>query len=492
MAYRHVIICGGSDSSSGAGIQCDSRVLASLGIVPQVAITAVTAQTNEKVFAIGEVDPGLLRQQLTSCVPANSLIKVGMLPSTSHAKILNGLVDSDLIVDPVLRSSSGQIMGEKEAYLMLAGKTLLFTPNIPETEAITGTKINTMDHVVHSAELLRDLGFNAVLIKGGHLSTGDKVHDYFCDGEGSFWITTWKGPYLKRGTGCALASGVAGFLAKGESLRDAVVGSMMLMASAFYEPNPVLKLPTWPKVNKGVMPWVTIGKEPKDRFPDHGFAKDVTGFYPIIDRASWIPKLAGSGVKTLQLRIKDLSDNDLAREIEEGINVARQHHINLYINDHWQLAVEFNAYGVHLGQEDLGSADMTLLHEAGLRVGISTHSLYEAAIGHRYNPSYLAFGPIFPTTCKSMAFGPQGFERLKDWLSLWPYPIVPIGGLKLHHSCELQQIGLNNAAVISDITNDKNPEARAKAWCSALIVSSHLQSIRPNRLTGHNIMTASS
>ncbi|WP_342352280.1 thiamine phosphate synthase [Candidatus Coxiella mudrowiae] len=74
------------------------------------------------------------------------------------------------------------------------------------------------------------------------------------------------------------------------------------------------------------------------------------------------------------------------------------------MNDYWKLAIEAGVYGVHLGQEDLVTADISAIHAANLRLGISTHSLYELACAHAFPPSYIAFGPIYETTVKTIAF----------------------------------------------------------------------------------------
>ena len=121
-----------------------------------------------------------------------------------------------------------------------------------------------------------------------------------------------------------------------------------------------------------------------------------------------------------------------------------------------------------LGQEDLASADILAIKQAGLRLGISTHSWFEAAIAHRYKPSYIALGPVFPTTCKSMRFGPQGFAKLKQWKDAWPYPVIAIGGLKVEHAKDLNHSGVDGVAVISDITKAEDPKHQVEAWLKAL------------------------
>ena len=94
------------------------------------------------------------------------------------------------------------------------------------------------------------------------------------------------------------------------------------------------------------------------------------GLYPIVDSSDWLKKLLPTGVSTIQLRIKDKALNE--NEIKTAITLAKQYHTRLFINDHWELAIQHGAYGVHLGQEDLHKVD-TKNSGCGLRLGVSTH-----------------------------------------------------------------------------------------------------------------------
>ncbi|TMP74796.1 phosphomethylpyrimidine kinase, partial [Pseudoalteromonas ruthenica] len=90
----------------------------------------------------------------------------------------------------------------------------------------------------------------------------------------------------------------------------------------------------------------------------------------------------------------------------------------VFINDHWQLAIQHGAYGVHLGQEDLDKANLAAIQSAGLCLGVSTHGFYEMVRAHNYRPSYLAFGAIYPTTTKDMTGQIQGLEKLQHFVPL--------------------------------------------------------------------------
>lgn len=159
------------------------------------------------------------------------------------------------------------------------------------------------------------------------------------------------------------------------------------------------------------------------------------GFYPVVPTAAWVERLLGWGVRTVQLRIKaaDHSPAYIALQVRAAVEAGRAvPDAQVFINDHWLLALAAGAYGVHLGQEDLDTADIEALRRAGVRLGLSTHTPAELARAHAVQPSYLAIGPIYPTTLKVMPYAPVGLEQLALWVPrAAPYPVVAIGGISL-------------------------------------------------------------
>lgn len=198
------------------------------------------------------------------------------------------------------------------------------------------------------------------------------------------------------------------------------------------------------------------------------------GFYPVVPTAAWVERLLSWGVHTIQLRIKaaDHTSADIAAEVSAAIAAGRAvPGAQLFINDHWQLALAAGAYGVHLGQEDLGTADITALRSAGLRLGLSTHTVAELARAKAVQPSYLAIGPIYPTTLKVMPYEPVGLAHLAQWAHLAaPYPVVAIGGISLARlpgvvdclNCEKDGV-----AVVSAVTLAAEPQQAVQAGLAA-------------------------
>lgn len=177
------------------------------------------------------------------------------------------------------------------------------------------------------------------------------------------------------------------------------------------------------------------------------------GLYPVVDSIEWIERLLKTGVTTLQLRIKDKQPKDVEKEIIEAIKLGKQYHARLFINDYWQLAINHQAYGVHLGQEDLDVADLGAIKQAGLRLGISTHDEAELQRAKMLRPSYIALGHIFPTTTKDMPSKPQGLKALKHQVEQTPdFPTVAIGGISLERVSDVVATGVGSVALVNAIT----------------------------------------
>ncbi|PQQ36542.1 thiamine phosphate synthase [Photorhabdus laumondii] len=181
------------------------------------------------------------------------------------------------------------------------------------------------------------------------------------------------------------------------------------------------------------------------------------GLYPVVDSLAWISRLLQAGVTTIQLRIKDLPENQVEEEIQQAIMLGRQYNARLFINDYWRLAIKHGAYGVHLGQEDLVIADLNAIQKTGLRLGISTHDEQELTRAKSLRPSYIALGHIFPTTTKAMPSSPQGVEALKRQVENTPdYPTVAIGGISLERVPDVIATGVGSVALVSAITKAKD------------------------------------
>jgi thiamine-phosphate pyrophosphorylase len=188
-------------------------------------------------------------------------------------------------------------------------------------------------------------------------------------------------------------------------------------------------------------------------------------FYPVVDSVAWVARLALLGVGTIQLRAKNLGNSDALQTVKDAIEVIKGTPARLIVNDYWRAAIMAKAGHLHLGQEDLAGADLKAIRAAGLTLGISTHDDEELETALRAKPDYIALGPIFPTTLKSMRFAPQGIPKITEWKKrIGNIPLVAIGGIKLEQAPEIYAAGADSIAVVSDVTQNPDPDARVRAW----------------------------
>jgi thiamine-phosphate pyrophosphorylase len=191
-------------------------------------------------------------------------------------------------------------------------------------------------------------------------------------------------------------------------------------------------------------------------------------FYPVVDSLAWVERLTRLGVGTVQLRAKDLNDGEALQIVTDALQITKGTATKLIVNDYWRAAIVAGAQHVHLGQEDLAEADVAAIKEAGLTLGLSTHDDAELETALAAKPDYVALGPIFPTTLKAMRFAPQGIPKIGEWKKrVGNIPLVAIGGIKLEQAAEIFAAGADSIAVVSDVTQNVDPDARVRAWLDA-------------------------
>jgi thiamine-phosphate pyrophosphorylase len=188
-------------------------------------------------------------------------------------------------------------------------------------------------------------------------------------------------------------------------------------------------------------------------------------FYPVVDSVAWVARLAALGVGTVQLRAKNLDDAGALRIVREALDSLKGTATRLVVNDYWRAAIAAGAKHLHLGQEDLAEADLKAIRDAGLTLGLSTHDDDELTTALRAKPDYIALGPIFPTTLKAMRFAPQGVAKISEWKRrVGDIPLVAIGGIKLEQATDIFLAGADSIAVVSDVTQNADPDARVRGW----------------------------
>ncbi|WP_372803549.1 thiamine phosphate synthase [Paracoccus seriniphilus] len=191
-------------------------------------------------------------------------------------------------------------------------------------------------------------------------------------------------------------------------------------------------------------------------------------FYPIFDHPDWLELALPLGVRLVQMRIKDLSADETRALLARSLDLCRAAGATMVINDHWQQAIDLGCDWVHLGQEDLDSADLPAIRSHGIRVGISTHDRTELGRALSLKADYIALGPVWPTILKKMKWHEQGVDRLALWRQLCgKTPLVAIGGLSVQRAPEAFAAGADIVSAVTDITLHPTPSRRIVQWLEA-------------------------
>ncbi|MEP6501891.1 MAG: thiamine phosphate synthase [Betaproteobacteria bacterium] len=501
----------GTDSGGGAGIHADTRAFDAFGVHGACAVAAVTAQHSRAVTRIEPVAPELLAAQLAALaddMPPDA-IKTGLLGSLENLRVVVAWVKRlrqrfpdkplPLVVGLVFGAGTGAAFADaamRAAYRdELLPLATLATPNVAEARALVPSS-QLLDPVA-LARAWRAFGVRAVVVTGGdsdqldedevqHLSNARLAarlaeidaraawaHDWL-DAEHGLRSRGWLASTRidtehDHGTGCVFASSAAAALAHGFVAADAVVLAKMATSEGLRHAyaagsgaGPVAphagfagRLANLPALNP--LPTST------SRFAFPAMPDAARGLYAIVDSSAWVARVLAEGVRLVQLRIKDAEPDALVHEIRAAVALARVAGATLIVNDHWELALELRAHGVHLGQDDLDGADIDALQHAGLLLGISTHSYWEVCRACALRPSYIACGPIHATTLKQMPWLPQGDANLAYWCRLLAdTPVVAIGGMDAHRARSAIEAGAWAVAVVGAITRSDDP-ARAIA-----------------------------
>jgi hydroxymethylpyrimidine kinase/phosphomethylpyrimidine kinase/thiamine-phosphate diphosphorylase len=493
----------GSDSGGGAGLQADLKALAAFGVHACTAVAAITAQNSRTVTRVEPVSAAVLDAQLAALaqdMPPQA-IKTGLLGSVDAVRVVCRWVDQlreaaaaqghtiALVVDPVLGATTGATFANAEvlqAYVAeLLPRATLITPNHAEAARLLGMHGLPAGGVEAAARaLIERYPELAVVITGGDVPTtpinpvADGANatdvsrvavdtplasDWLHCAQVHGWLSLARvdTPH-HHGTGCTFAATAAAALASAYCVADAVILAKMATTHALRHAyaagqgaGPVQALADFDQ-HSANLPW--LQRQPQVPSPFPALSDAALGVYAVVDSAQWVRRVLAAGIRTVQLRIKDPHTPTLAAQIQEAVAMARATPgAQLFINDHWQLALAHGAYGVHLGQEDLEQVNLHALRSAGVRLGLSTHSYWEVCRAWGLAPSYIACGPVFATQSKDMPWIPQGLGNLRYWAKVLPLPVVGIAGIGVHNVADIAATGAASAAVITAITQAIDP-----------------------------------
>lgn len=502
---------GGVDCLGVAGILADSRAAQATGVHCATIVSCVTAQNSAHFLQLNPTDVELLNAQWQALSEQTrpNVIKIGLIANAQQARWLGDKLAAyresqsehqnqlRVIYDPVLASSNDndlvceQTLSAIKEFLL--PQVDLLTPNLNEAQALSGLTLNNASDLVALARTLSREFELSVLLKGGHLAASEIAYDCYIaklaaiaprEPVTSFVMAS---PFIDndniRGTGCNLASLIASHLANDLTLCDALVLAKATINQAIMAAKPLGNhcgglseltapadfdyLPQILTINQFLERSDSAGNalSPAVTGPPFAQCEANLGLYPVVDSYEWLERLLRLGVKTIQLRAKDFCDQDLEPQVIKAIALGQQYQARIFINDHWQLAIKHRAYGVHLGQEDLQLADLDQIRQAGLRLGLSTHGIYEAIVAEQLQPSYIALGHIFATRTKEMPSTPQGINNLRLQVALFKSQraLVAIGGISTERVNSIVNTGIGSVAVVTAITEADDVSATTKS-----------------------------
>lgn len=244
-SYPIALSIAGSDSSGGAGIQADIKTLSALGVYGATAITAITAQNTLGVHSQLAIDPQMVYDQICAVVDDlhPQVVKIGML---SNEGIVLAVAEAlrkyqlPVILDPVIISTSGHRLLSEDAQEVLKHKLLplstLVTPNIPEMSTLTAMPLATFEDKERAAQHLMQYGATSVLLKGGHEEGDTKSDILFSMSPSGVQSTIFSSQTIQtrntHGTGCTLSAAIAAFIARGESINEAIAKAKSYISDA--------------------------------------------------------------------------------------------------------------------------------------------------------------------------------------------------------------------------------------------------------------------
>lgn len=457
-----VLLIGSDDAQERAGVAVDSLTVSHHGCHPLPLVTALIRQTSRGRVAMRGVSARALLHRFSEFQQDFRIqaVKIGLIPDLAVAKCIHQMLlqlpNIPVVLDLVLNHGEVAVPQVVQTFIQ---ETLLPLVTIVTPHSVALMQfIGTEKPIETSARTLLHCGAKHCLVKDGH-ARPDFATDYFVNEDTAFYL------YAPRLTmpnvpsaGCVLASSLACHLATGLEIRDAVVlakayahrgirlSNAAGVSHVIEHRQDALLLQDMPKLCYRAD---EVGKQ--FHFPN---CPDRLGIYPVVDTAEWVEKLVQCGVTTIQLRMKSQSNRALSNALQQAMHCVRDKPVHFFVNDYWELAVQHQAYGVHLGQEDLHDAKLEAIAAAGLRLGVSTHAYWELARALAVNPSYIALGPMYATTSKQMPFSPQGEATLARWVKLLAghYPLVAIGGINLERAKRLKATGVGSVAMITAIT----------------------------------------
>ncbi|KAL3614614.1 beta ketoadipyl CoA thiolase, th1 [Castilleja foliolosa] len=470
----HVLTIAGSDSGAGAGIQADLKACASRGVYCSTVITAVTAQNTVGVQGVNIVAEDFVREQLKSVLSDMNpdVVKTGMLPSPGIVKVVcqslkefqvRGFVKKALVVDPVMVSTSGDVLAGPLILASLREELLpqadIVTPNLREASILLGcAPLQSVADMRSAAKSIHDIGPRNVLVKGGDLPASSDAVDVLFDGKEFYeFRSTRIRTSNTHGTGCTLASSIAAEIARGYSVLSAVKIAKRYVESALDYSKDIL-------IGQGRQgPFDHLLKLKKNALPcsRRPFNPCDLLLYAVTDsrmNKKWgrpmsdaVKAAVEGGATTVQLREKDIDTGDFLEAAKTCLKICRSHGVTFLINDRIDIALACDADGVHIGQSDMPARMARSILGPDKIIGVSCKTQEQAEKAWVDGADYIGCGGVYPTNTKENNIT-VGLDGLKTVCSTSKLPVVAIGGIGISNAKAVMGLGVPNlegVAVVS-------------------------------------------
>ena len=462
-----------SDCSGGAGAQADLAMTHALNVDCVTLISAITAQNSVGVQNHYSLPVEQLEQQWQSSLIDGlpSVIKLGWLPPSEEFRtwLLARLsaVACPIIWDPV-KQASGDGLPTPENGLFwrdLLPLITVITPNLAEARWLIADEQASLQHAITA---LHTFGVETVCITGGddlndkavfnyvsHLVAANSADEPEYHVLAQFAIKQTRLAWQAHGSGCHFSAALAANIANQQRRYDAILFAAIYAQAAFqnasyrvsgyhncFASNQLPNIDAWPEVIPLSSLMANAVKSPPK--------VDSLGLYALTSELAHLDQLLALGVDTVQWRVKEPTADFIA-QTRTAMQRCRDANTRFIINDYWQLAIELGADGVHLGQEDCVAADWQAIRNAGLITGISTHTEWEIAHARGYQPSYIAFGPVYTPLSKALRYPPLGCEQIAVWRHRYgsERALTCIGGITGDQVADIAATGITSIAIVT-------------------------------------------
>jgi hydroxymethylpyrimidine kinase/phosphomethylpyrimidine kinase/thiamine-phosphate diphosphorylase len=451
-------------------------VIESLGCAAVGCAAVQTVQNSQGVVSAFPVDPALFAAQIDALLSdiRVSAVKIGALGGAEHVKMVSDAILKhnlrNVVLDPVIASTSGRGLIDSNGIRAILERLLpltdLVTPNLDESEALTGFSVRSPHDMERAAKELIRLGAGAALIKGGHLERAPM--DLLVCGSGergsvspsSFSVVRFPHDRIEsphtHGSGCFLSSAIASRLAQGDSLPQAVRAAGDFLHAAFCRPRIVGKGRGFPFPME--MPFL----QPKSISISGLYVVTASTFRGRSHEAVAAAAVAG-GASIVQLRAKGLETSEIVAIAKRIVAITRPAGALFIVNDRVDVALAAGADGVHLGPDDLSPVDARRILGSSAVIGVSVSSIDEASQVAAF-VTYLGVGAIFGSKTKLDAGDPVGVKRIAEIHEAFPtIPIVAIGGIDASNIAATRLAGASSAAVISAVAAEDDMTQAARS-----------------------------